>query len=135
MIVDCELQLDPSIFRTYDIRGIVGRALNAENIYLIGQAFGSLVRENGGKHIALARDGRLSSPELVVALIDGILASGCDITDIGMVPTPLLYFATHSLNIASGVMLTGSHNPGNYNGVKMVLNGVSLSEQEIVRWM
>ncbi len=131
MIIDRKQTIDPSIFRTYDIRGIVGNVLNEEIMYLIGRAFGSLVREQGGRQIALARDGRLSSPALVVSLTNGLLASGCDITDIGMVPTPLLYHATHTLNIPSGVMLTGSHNPGNYNGVKMVLNGVSLTETQI----
>lgn len=131
MTIDCLQTLDPAIFRTYDIRGIVGKALDEETIFLIGRAFGSLVREQGGKQVALARDGRLSSPQLVVPLIKGLMACGCDVTDIGMVPTPLLYHAIHTLNIASGVVLTGSHNPGNYNGVKMVLNGVSLSEIDI----
>lgn len=123
--------LDPTIFRTYDIRGIVGKKLNAEVIYQIGQAFGSRLQEEGCRHVVLARDGRLSSPELVKPLTDGLLASGCDVTDVGMVPTPLLYFAIHQLKITSGVMLTGSHNPGDYNGVKMVMNGKSLSEAEI----
>lgn len=131
MTTVCKQTIDPSIFRTYDIRGIVDQSLNDETIFLIGQAFGSLVRERGGHQVALARDGRLSSPRLAAPLIKGLLATGCDVTDIGMVPTPLLYHATHTLQIPSGVMLTGSHNPGNYNGVKMVLNGISLSEAEI----
>lgn len=131
MMIDDTIALDPAIFRTYDIRGIVGQSLNEETVYLIGRAFGSLVREHGGHQIVLARDGRLSSPVFIVPLTQGFLASGCDVTDVGMVPTPLLYHAIHELGIPSGAMLTGSHNPGNYNGVKMVLNGVSLSEAQI----
>lgn len=121
--------MDASIFRTYDIRGIVGKSLTEETVYLIGKAVGSLAREQGEKQIAIARDGRLSSPLLSTLLSDGILSVGCDVIDLGMVPTPLLYFATHILETRSGVMLTGSHNPPDYNGLKMVVNGSALAEE------
>lgn len=125
------LELDPTIFRTYDIRGIVGASLTEKSIFLIGKAIGSLVREQGDKHVTIARDGRISSPLLAKALSAGIQSSGCDVVDIGMVPTPLLYYATHILEKNSGVMLTGSHNPAEYNGLKIVVKGVTLSEADI----
>lgn len=123
--------LDPSIFRTYDIRGIVGKSLTEESVFLIGKAIGSLVRERGEHQVAIARDGRISGPVLLTALCDGLLSVGCDVTDIGMVPTPLLYYATQLLNNHSGVMLTGSHNPSDYNGLKIVVKGVTLAEDDI----
>lgn len=123
--------LDKTAFRTYDIRGIAGVSLTDESVFLIGKALGSLVIDAGGNQLTIARDGRLSSPELAKALAAGIQSSGCDVVDIGMVPTPVLYYATHMLNQQSGVMLTGSHNPSEYNGLKMVIQGVTLSEQEI----
>ena len=123
--------LDRSIFRAYDIRGIAGKTLREEDVYLIGKAFGSLVREKGFTHVAMARDGRLSGPLFSTALRNGLLASGCDVTDLGMAPTPVLYFAAQSLPGRSGVMLTGSHNPANYNGLKMVVNGIALAEDVI----
>lgn len=120
-----------SIFRAYDIRGVVDQTLTEEGVYLIGKAIGSLVRERGESQIVIARDGRFSGPRLSHALSEGLLASGCDVLDIGMVPTPLLYFATHVLSQRSGVMLTGSHNPSDYNGLKMVIGGATLSESDI----
>lgn len=123
--------LDQSAFRTYDIRGIVGKSLTEESVFYIGKAIGSLVRDKGENKIAVARDGRISSPVLVTALSAGIQASGCDVIDIGMVPTPLLYYVTHIFNQHSGVMLTGSHNPAEYNGLKMVIQGTTLSEEGI----
>jgi phosphomannomutase/phosphoglucomutase len=119
------------IFRTYDIRGIVDETLTAEAVYLIGKLFGSEAREQHETKVIIARDGRLSGPVLSEALKNGLLDSGCDVIDIGMVPTPLLYFATHILDSRSGVMLTGSHNPKNYNGLKMVIAGQTLSEDKI----
>ncbi len=123
--------LNQGIFRTYDIRGIVDETLTIETVFLIGCAFGSLVRESGDDQVTIARDGRLSSPVLANTLSDGIRASGCDVVNLGMVPTPLLYYAVHDSNKRSGVMLTGSHNPPNYNGMKMVVQGVTLSEEGI----
>jgi phosphomannomutase/phosphoglucomutase len=120
-----------SIFRAYDIRGIVGETLTADGVRWIGQAIGSEAFERGEKTVIVARDGRNSGPELIEALKEGILASGRDVIDIGMVPTPLLYFATHYLESRSGVMLTGSHNPAEYNGLKIVLAGDALHGQEI----
>ena len=123
--------LSPTIFRAYDIRGIVGETLTEDSVRLIGQAFGSLVQEEGETHVVVARDGRLSGPTLSKALIEGICQSGCHVTDIGMAPTPLLYFATVKLPQHAGVMLTGSHNPSNYNGLKMVMQGKALAEVQI----
>lgn len=123
--------LDPTIFRAYDIRGIVGQSLTEESIYLLGQALGSYALERQVSQLVCARDGRLSSPILFPALCAGILATGCDVLDIGMVPTPLLYYAAHLLPPHSGVMLTGSHNPAHYNGIKMVFQGQSLESTAI----
>lgn len=120
-----------SIFRAYDIRGIVDEELTPDTIYTIGLAIGSENRAQGENKVIVARDGRLSGPILIKALSAGLQASGCDVIDIGMVPTPLLYFATNVLDTRSGVMLTGSHNPSNYNGLKTVINGETLSEQRI----
>jgi phosphomannomutase/phosphoglucomutase len=129
--LDKKMILDRSIFRAYDIRGIANQQLTVEGVYAIGQVLGSLVLEKGEKWLSVGRDGRISGPELVKALRDGILASGCNVIDIGLVPTPLLYFSTHILETRSGVMLTGSHNPAEYNGLKMVIGGETLSEQDI----
>ena len=123
--------LDPSAFRTYDIRGIVGKTLTEEGVFYIGKAIGSLLRDSGENQLTVARDGRTSSPALAKALSAGIQSSGCDVVDIGMVPTPLLYYATHIFNSQSGVMLTGSHNPSEYNGLKIVIQGATLSEEGI----
>ncbi|MBA3661488.1 MAG: phosphomannomutase/phosphoglucomutase [Gammaproteobacteria bacterium] len=123
--------LSPTIFRAYDIRGIAGDTLNAQTIFQIGQAIGSLIREKGETQIALARDGRLSGPALSQALREGLLATGCDVTDIGQAPTPLLYYAAHVFTEHSGVMLTGSHNPPDYNGLKIVIQGCTLAEEGI----
>lgn len=120
-----------SIFRAYDIRGIVGKTLTEENVFYIGKALGSLVRESGGAELAIARDGRFSGPQLSKALCQGILSVGCNVVDLGMVPTPVLYYATDLLSDHSGVMLTGSHNPPEYNGLKMVVKGVTLAEEAI----
>lgn len=123
--------IDPAIFRAYDIRGIVGTSLTEESVFLIGKAIGSLLREQGGNQIAIARDGRHSGPALLKALGEGLMATGCNVVDLGMVPTPLLYFATQQLQGRSGVMLTGSHNPPDYNGLKTVINGATLAEDQI----
>ena len=123
--------LPSSIFREYDIRGIVGDTLNAHIVKEIGRAIGSEAFERGEQRIVIARDGRLSGPELIEALKAGLVDSGRDVIDIGEVPTPLLYFATNYLDASSGVMLTGSHNPKDYNGLKIVIAGKTLSGEEI----
>jgi phosphomannomutase/phosphoglucomutase len=118
--------LAPEIFKAYDIRGIVGKSLTPETARLIGQALGSEARERGLKTIAIGRDGRLSGPALAAALAEGIVASGTDVVDIGCVPTPVSYFAAQHLRIGSCVSVTGSHNPPDYNGFKIVLGGETL---------
>ena len=119
------------IFRAYDIRGIVGATLTAAVVRAIGQALGTLALEAGGTTIAIGRDGRLSGPELSAALAEGIAASGANVIDIGMVPTPVTYFAAYHLGCGSAVMLTGSHNPPDYNGIKMVIAGSTLAGEAI----
>ncbi|MDX8128216.1 phosphomannomutase/phosphoglucomutase [Methylomonas sp. OY6] len=119
------------IFRTYDIRGIVGRGLTPETVHKIGRALGSEARQLNIKTIVMGRDGRLSSPGLADALAKGITEAGCDVLNIGLVPTPLLYFVTQHSEGRSGVMITGSHNPADYNGLKLVLNGETLSGDKI----
>jgi phosphomannomutase/phosphoglucomutase len=123
--------VDRSIFRAYDIRGVVGKTLTPQVAREIGRAIGSEAQHRGLKEIAVGRDGRLSGPELAGALIEGLRAAGCDVIDIGAAPTPVLYFATYHLNIGSGVSVTGSHNPPDYNGFKIVLGGETLSEGAI----
>ncbi|MFN2338790.1 MAG: phosphomannomutase/phosphoglucomutase, partial [Gammaproteobacteria bacterium] len=126
-----DVSVDPAIFRAYDIRGIVGKSLTPEAVYEIGRAIGSEAFERGQQTVAVARDGRLSGPELTDALIRGLVATGRDVKDLGMVPTPVLYFAAHYLDTLSGVMVTGSHNPPEYNGFKIVLAGETLSGNAI----
>lgn len=119
------------IFKAYDIRGIVGRTLTAQHMHLIGQALGSEAMSRGLTSMAFARDGRLSGPELGQALVKGLLATGINVIDVGMVPTPVLYYAATELAGGSGVMLTGSHNPPDYNGIKMVLGDETLAGDTI----
>ena len=116
----------PEIFKAYDIRGIVDKTLTAEAVRAIGHALGSEAAARGQKAIAVGRDGRLSGPELAGALSDGIRAAGVDVIDVGCVPTPLTYFAAYELGTNSCVSVTGSHNPPDYNGLKMVLGGQTL---------
>ena len=115
--------LDPSILREYDIRGVVGRTLTEDGVRAVGRAFGTLVVRNGGRSVAVGYDGRLSSPALEAALIEGLVSTGVVVHRIGLGPTPMLYFATHHLGAGGGMMITGSHNPPEYNGIKMVLAG------------
>jgi len=132
MLKDHSSVIHPSIFRAYDIRGIVGQTLTEENVYLLGKAFGSFVREHGEKRVAVARDGRLSGPDLFESLCKGIMTTGCDVMALGMVPTPLLYYSTFVLEETAGVMLTGSHNPPEYNGLKLMMRGQTLAEERIM---
>ncbi|MCP5157855.1 MAG: phosphomannomutase/phosphoglucomutase [Gammaproteobacteria bacterium] len=122
-----------SIFREYDIRGVVDRDLTPDVVRDIGQAVGSLAAERGEHCIAVGRDGRLSSPALCKALKTGICAAGLEVIDLGMVATPLLYYATHTLaDTHAGVMVTGSHNPPDYNGLKVVIDRIAL-HGEVIR--
>ena len=118
--------LPASIFRAYDIRGTVPDQLNTDTLYWIGRAIGSASLAANEPGIVVGRDGRLSGPELVEPLIQGLVDCGCEVIDLGMVPTPVVYFATHNGHSRSGVMLTGSHNPPAYNGVKVVIAGQTL---------
>lgn len=118
--------LNPVIFRAYDIRGMVGHGLDADVVRLIGRAIGTEAYERGQQTIIVARDGRISSDELCDALIEGLLSTGRDVVDVGRVPTPVLYFSTYFLDTGSGVMVTGSHNPAQYNGLKIMLGGETL---------
>ena len=123
--------LDPSIFRAYDIRGVVGETLDKEAAYEIGRAIGSEAYYRGEQTVVVGRDGRTSGPELSEALIEGLKATGRDVKDVGQVPTPVLYFAAQQLDANSGVMVTGSHNPADYNGFKIVLGGETLANDAI----
>ncbi|HWV63457.1 MAG TPA: phosphomannomutase/phosphoglucomutase [Oxalicibacterium sp.] len=118
--------LTQGIFKAYDIRGIVGKTLDAGIARDIGRAFGSAVRAKGETTVVIGRDGRLSGPELTAALAEGLQAAGVDVIDLGVVATPVLYFGTHELDACSGIMVTGSHNPPDYNGFKMVLAGEAI---------
>jgi phosphomannomutase/phosphoglucomutase len=118
--------LSQSIFKAYDIRGIVGKTLDAEVAAGIGQAFGTAAIRKGETTVVIGRDGRLSGPELSAALASGLQRAGVDVIDLGVVATPMLYFATHVLDAQSGIMVTGSHNPPDYNGFKMVLGGEAI---------
>ena len=128
---NADITIPDTIFKAYDIRGIVDETLTNDIVYLIGRALGSENLTLGGDTINVARDGRLSGPRLLQALVDGILSTGCNVISVGRVPTPVLYFSSFQLETGSGVMLTGSHNPPQYNGLKMVLNGVTLSGETI----
>ena len=120
-----------SIFRAYDIRGIADQQLTTQSVKRIGQAIGSEALDQDIATLLVGYDGRLSSPSLSIALIEGIRSSGCNVVSIGLVPTPLLYFATFTTDYTSGVMLTASHNPANYNGLKIVFNQTSLADNQI----
>ena len=119
------------IFKAYDIRGIVDKTLTTAHVESIGHAIGSEARERGLASIAVGRDGRLSGPSLCAALTKGILSSGVNVVDVGMVATPMLYFAGHEHCNYSGVMVTGSHNPPEYNGFKIVMGGETLAAESI----
>jgi len=123
--------LPREIFKAYDIRGIVGRTLTPEIVNAVGRAVGTLARERGSDTFAIGRDGRLSGPELLSALSDGIRAAGVDVIDLGMVATPMTYFAAQHLRTGCSVMVTGSHNPPDYNGLKLVVAGNTLSGDDI----
>ncbi|OHC78907.1 MAG: phosphomannomutase [Rhodospirillales bacterium RIFCSPLOWO2_12_FULL_58_28] len=123
--------LDSTILREYDIRGIVGETLNPDDARAVGRAFGSIAVRSGAATVAVGYDGRLSSPALEAALVEGLTASGLKVFRVGLGPTPMLYYATHVLEAGAGVMITGSHNPPHYNGIKMVLQGKSFFGKDI----
>jgi phosphomannomutase/phosphoglucomutase len=126
------MTIAPEIFKAYDIRGIVGKTLTAAAVEAIGHGLGSLAREKHCATIVIGRDGRLSGPELSQALASGIRSSGTNVIDVGMVATPMVYFAAHHYATQCGVMVTGSHNPPDYNGIKMVIAGETLAMDAIV---
>lgn len=123
--------ISPDIFRAYDIRGIVDQTLDTDIAYRIGQAVGTEAQAKGNDSVVVGADGRLSSPELCAALVRGLRDSGADVVNIGTVPTPLVYYATCQSNAKSGVMITGSHNPSDYNGFKIVIDGNTLANEQI----
>src|ERR671939_67964 len=116
-------RFDPTILREYDIRGIVGKTLFTADAHGLGRAFAATLASAGGKKVAVGYDGRLTSPELEAALVDGLAEGGADIVRTGRGPTPMLYFAAATLGVDGGIMVTGSHNPPDHNGFKMVLGG------------
>jgi phosphomannomutase/phosphoglucomutase len=118
--------LSKTIFKAYDIRGVLGSTLDAGIAKKIGQAFGAAALAKGERKVVIGRDGRLSGPELAASLAEGLREAGVDVIDLGMVATPMVYFATNVLDAHSGIMVTGSHNPPDYNGFKMVLAGEAI---------
>ena len=114
-------RLNPAALREYDIRGVVGDTLTAADVRAIGHSFGTIVRRAGGKTVCLGRDGRLTSAELAAAASDGLRAAGCDVRDIGLGPSPMLYFSVFDSGADAGLMVTGSHNPADWNGIKLML--------------
>ena len=119
-------KFNPTVLREYDIRGIVGETLGEADAYALGRTFAALALEQGARRIAVGRDGRTHSPLLEAALVDGLTSGGVDVVRVGMGPSPMLYFATYHLDVGGGIQVTGSHNPANYNGFKMLLGGKSV---------
>src|SRR3954466_8071831 len=124
-------QFNPTILREYDIRGIVGDTLNEADAYALGRTFASLAQDEDAKRIAVGRDGRTHSGMLEAALVRGLTEGGVDVVLTGMGPSPMLYFATYFLDVDGGIQVTGSHNPADYNGFKLLLKGRSVFGQEI----
>jgi phosphomannomutase len=124
---------DPTVLREYDIRGVVGRTLHAADAFAIGRAFGTIVARNGGKRVAVGYDGRLTSPDLEQALVDGLKACGMEALRIGRGPTPMLYYTATTQQTDGAVMVTGSHNPPDYNGFKMMLGRKPFFGQQILQ--
>ena len=124
-------RFDPTILREYDVRGRLGESLSEADARALGRGFGSIARRRGCTRVAVGRDGRLSSPDLVAALTEGLTAAGVNVLDVGRGPTPMLYFATYERPVDGGIMVTGSHNPPDYNGFKMTLKRASFFGEEI----
>ena len=125
------MNFNPSIFRAYDIRGIAYEDLSEDLVVSIGKALGTLILRRGLDGINIGRDGRLSSPDMFRWITEGITSTGCNVVDLGIIPTPLLYFSTHMLKYQNGVVITGSHNSSEYNGFKIVVDNKSLFGEEI----
>src|SRR6476659_6082823 len=124
-------QFNPTILREYDIRGIVGDTLAEADAYALGRSYAALASEEGARRIAVGRDGRTHSGMLEAALVRGLIEGGLDAVLTGMGPSPMLYFATHVLDVDGGIQVTGSHNPADYNGFKLLLSGRSVFGAEI----
>jgi phosphomannomutase/phosphoglucomutase len=124
-------QIVEEIFRAYDVRGVAGTQITSQTAYLIGRAFAKVLHDHGANKVCIGRDARLSSEKLETALIEGFLESGIDVISLGVIASPVLYFATCQLGCAQGVMVTASHNPAQYNGFKFVLNGKPLTAEQI----
>ena len=124
-------QFDPTSLREYDIRGIVGKTLGTADAYAIGRGFATCVRRAGGTRVAVGYDGRESSPKLETSLIEGLTKGGVDVVRVGLGPTPMLYYAEATLEVDGGIQITGSHNPAEYNGFKMVLQHRPFFGQDI----
>lgn len=127
-----QIEVPTHIYRANDIRGVVGKDLTPELFYLIGLGFGSQMRYQHLNRCVVGRDGRLSGPQLKSALIKGLKATGVEVIDIDLVPSPVLYFATHFFKTGTGIVITGSHNPADYNGLKMMMGGKTLSQDNIL---
>ena len=126
------MEIKKDIFRAYDIRGIYKQDLDEESFLLIGQAIGKKIIDNSNhRKVCVCMDGRVSGPPLKHNLIQGLVSMGVDVIDIGMLPTPLLYYSLKKLNVENGLMITGSHNPSSYNGIKMVINNKTLFDEHI----
>ncbi|MEO0296942.1 MAG: phosphomannomutase, partial [candidate division WOR-3 bacterium] len=125
------MKINPFIFREYDIRGIADEDLIDENVWHIGKAIASYLISKGGKTISLGRDARLSSPRISEVLLDAFLKSGLNVIDIGMVPTPLLYFSVFKFGLDGGIEITGSHNPKEFNGIKIMCGKETIYGKEI----
>src|SRR6184192_2541800 len=124
--------LNPHVFRAYDVRGLVGQDINPDVFRQVGRAYATLIRRQGGRRVAVGQDNRVSSSALKAGFVEGVRAAGVDVVDVGLVTTPILYFATAHWKLDGGANITGSHNPIEYNGVKMVHRGAApLTEQEI----
>jgi len=124
-------QFNRTILREYDVRGIVGQTLHPEDAYALGRSYAALAVSEGATRVAVGRDGRTHSPEMEAALVRGLTEGGLDVVRIGMGPSPMLYFAVATLNVEGGIQVTGSHNPADYNGFKLLLNGRSVFGAEI----
>src|SRR5690242_19229969 len=124
-------QFNPTILREYDIRGIVGDTLTEADAYALGRAFAAQARDEGAQRIAVGRDGRTHSGMLQAALVRGLTEGGVDVVLTGMGPSPMLYFATYHLDVDGGIQVTGSHNPADYNGFKLLLKGRSVFGTEV----
>ena len=125
------MQADASIFKAYDIRGIVDDTLTESVVKAVGRVLGTMALERGVERFCIGRDGRLTGPRLAAALIEGVASTGIRVIDIGAVPTPVLYFATKHFGCGTGVAVTGSHNPPEYNGLKMMVAGITLAAEDI----